>query len=203
VIHGSRRALLVIGFLVAPILPAHAQRRDTTAARPTGARPAAVRPAAISPGVSADSLRPPLSPGRALVYSMILPGYGQAVLGRHKAATGFLLAEAISLAMIRESAADVHEARRTANDTIVVSYVNANGAAALTTDSSRFNSAYVRTRHAHVEDWTALLIANHLIAGADAFVAANLWDVPVRVGLRTLSSGATALAFTIGAGTRP
>lgn len=192
-IQRSRRALLIIACVVAPTASAHAQRRDTLA----------VRPAPLSPGISADSLRPPLSPGRALVYSMILPGYGQAVLGRHKAATGFLLAEAVTLAMIRESAADVHEARRMANDTIVLSYVDANGAAALTTDSSQFNTAYVRTRHAHVEDWTALLIANHLIAGADAFVAANLWDVPVRVGLRTLSSGATALAFTIGAGGRP
>jgi len=187
-----RRALLVIACAVAPMASARAQRRDT----------AAVRPVPLSPGAPADSVRPPLSPGRALLYSMILPGYGQAALGRHKAATGFLLAEAVTLAMIRESAADVHEARRTANDTIVLSYVDANGLAALTTDSSQFNTAYVRTRHAHVEDWTALLIANHLIAGADAFVAANLWDVPVRVGLRTLSSGATALAFTIGAGGR-
>lgn len=185
-IEGSRRALFIGCLLAAPSLTAGAQRRDTTAGKPVS----------ISPGIAADSIRPPLSPGRAMVYSMILPGYGQAVLGRHKAATGFLLAEAVTLAMVRESAADVHEARRTANDTIVVSYVDANGNAAVVTDSAQFNSAYVRTRHAHVEDWTALLIANHLIAGADAFVAANLWDVPVRVGLRTLSSGATALAFT-------
>jgi len=199
VIHAARRAWMLAACITVPLAAARAQRRDTTSAQP---RPASVRQA-LSPRASADSVTPPLTPARAMVYSMILPGYGQAVLGRHKAATFFLLAEAISIAMVRESSADVREARRTANDTIVVSYVDANGNALLTTDSSQFNSAYVRTRHAHVEDWTALLIANHLIAGADAFVAANLWDVPVRVGLRKLSSGATALAFTIGARAKP
>ena len=38
--------------------------------------------------------------------------------------------------------------------------------------------------------WTALLIATHLIAGADAFVAAHLWDVPVEVSGQ--SSGRSA-----------
>jgi hypothetical protein len=180
---------------LAPLASARAQQqgadtvRDTTTAR-------LMRPP-LAPGVPGDSVRPPLSPGRAFLYSMALPGYAQAVLGRHKAATFFLLAEAVSIAMIRESGADVREARSMANDTVVVSYVGADGSAALVTDSSQFNSAYVRTRRAHVEDWTALLVANHLIAGADAFVAANLWDVPVRVGLRRLPSGATALAFSI------
>jgi hypothetical protein len=176
-----------------PLAAARAQQRgsDTTAA---GIKPP---PAPLAPGIASDSIRPPLTPGRALLYSALLPGYSQAVLGRHKAATFLLLAEAISIAMIRESGADVREARSTANDTVVVSYVGANGGASLVTDSSQFNSAYVHTRRAHVEDWTALLVANHLIAGADAFVAANLWDVPVRVGLRRLPSGATALAFSI------
>jgi hypothetical protein len=44
----------------------------------------------------------------------------------------------------------------------------------------------VRARSAHVEDWIALLVANHLFAGADAFVAAHLWDVPARLGLRVV-----------------
>jgi hypothetical protein len=180
----SLAALLVL----APAAAAGAQQRDTLATP---------RAPKVSPGISPDSIRPPLSPGRALLYSMAVPGYSQAVLGRHKAAAFFLIAEAVSIAMIRESGADVREARSTANDTVVVSYVNANGAASLVSDSSQFNTAYVRTRRAHVEDWTALLVANHLIAGADAFVAANLWDVPVRVGLRRMPSGATALAFSI------
>ena len=56
----------------------------------------------------------------------------------------------------------------------------------------RFNDAYITTRDAHVEDWVALLVANHLFAGADAFVAANLWDVPARLGLRVSARCRTA-----------
>ena len=74
----------------------------------------------------------------------------------------------------------MHEARRIVNDTIVVSYVDADGTARRDDRSSRRASTTpdVRTRAAHVEDWVALLVANHLFAGADAFVAAHLWDVP-------------------------
>jgi hypothetical protein len=110
-----------------------------------------------------------------------------------------MLVEAISIAMIRESGADVHEARRTVNDTVIVRYVDGQGVLVNTKNGDvappRFNSAYVRTRQAHVEDWAALLVANHLFAGADAFVAAHLWDVPARLGLRILPrSGGTTVS---------
>ncbi|HET9728033.1 MAG: hypothetical protein ACM3SX_01135 [Deltaproteobacteria bacterium] len=141
-----------------------------------------------------DSLRPPLSPRRAFFYSFLAPGYSQSVLGRHKAATSFVLVEAITVAMIRESAADLHEARRMANDTVVVSYVDASGNPSVVALPPRFGDADVHTRAAHVEDWIALLVANHLFAGADAYVAANLWDVPARLGLRMLPHGAVLSA---------
>jgi hypothetical protein len=136
-----------------------------------------------------DSLRTPIGPRRAFVYSFLVPGYSQSVLGRNKAAAAFLLVEAISLGMIRESAADRHEARRIENDTLIVSYVDASGSAGRITAPPHFNDGYVHTRAAHVEDWIALLVANHLFAGADAFVAANLWDVPARLGFRLLPNG--------------
>ena len=151
--------------------PAAAQQRDTTA-KPTAA---------------AESPKPPITPRRAFLYSFLAPGYSQSVLGRHKAATAFLFVEAVSVIMIRESAADAHEARRMAGDTVIVSY-GASGQPPETT-GPRFGSAEVRTREAHVEDWVALLVANHLFAGADAFVAAHLWDVPAHLGLRVLPGG--------------
>jgi hypothetical protein len=143
-----------------------------------------------------DSLHPPITPGRAFAYSFIAPGLGQSVLNRNKAATAFLLVESISLVMIRESAADVHEARRSANDSLVTSYVDASGNPAVTKVRPRFGSGEVKTRQAHVEDWVALLIANHLFSGADAFVAAHLWDVKARLGLRLYPHG-TGLAASV------
>ena len=35
----------------------------------------------------------------------------------------------------------------------------------------------------------ALLIFNHLFSGADAFVAAQLWDLPANVAIRWLPGG--------------
>jgi hypothetical protein len=135
-----------------------------------------------------DSLRTPIGPRRAFFYSFLLPGYSQSVLKRHKAAVLFMLVEAISLGMIRESAADVHEARRIRADSTVVSYLDESGQPVRT--RPRFNDAYIDTREAHVEDWVALLVANHLFAGADAYVAANLWDVRGRLAIRALPNGA-------------
>jgi hypothetical protein len=109
-----------------------------------------------------------------------------------------MLVEAISIAMIRESDADLQEARRMRNDTVVVAYVDEQGVLIPNgglVAPPRFNDAYVRVRSAHVEDWAALLVANHLFAGADAFVAAHLWDVPARLGLRVFPrSGGTTVS---------
>lgn len=142
-----------------------------------------------APPPGPDSLVPPITPRRAFLYSALLPGYAQSKLGRHKAAAAFAFVEAMSVVMIRESAADVHEARRAVNDTTVLSYVDPNTGAALSTPTTilpRFSSKEIATRKAHVEDWVALLVANHLFSGADAFVAAHLWDVPAHVSFRLL-----------------
>ncbi len=175
-----------IGALAAPAA-ARAQRPDSTGAR---------EPIRSLSTVPPDSLRPPIGPTRAFVLSFLVPGSAQSMLGRHKAAATFLFIEAVCIAMIRESAADVHEARRTANDTIIVSYVDPSGTPLITTSPPRFSSQEVHTREAHVEDWAALLVGNHLFAGADAFVSSHLWDVPIHVGMRSTSAGGHG--FTIG-----
>ena len=157
------------------------------AQRPDSARAVPLQPVSSA----ADSLRPPISPRRAFLYSFLAPGYAQSVLGRHKAASAFILVEAISIAMIRESAADVREARRFQNDSLILSY---DGSLTPNTRPGNFGSQYVKTRRAHVEDWIALLVANHLFAGADGFVAANLWDVKPKLAFRASPTGATLTA---------
>jgi hypothetical protein len=145
-----------------------------------------------------QSLQPPLSPRRAFLYSFLAPGYSQSVFGRRKAAAGFMLFEAISIAMIRESAADVHEARRGRADTLVVSWIDDSGHLLTPPDTvtPRFGDREVRSRQARVEDWIAVLVANHLLAGADAYVASHLWDVPARLGIRARPNG-VLLAATV------
>ena len=104
-----------------------------------------------------------------------------------------LAIEAMAIAMIRESAADVREARRMSGDSVVVTYVNpSTGAPApATIVPRRFDSQYVHVRQSHVEDWVAFLFANHLFSGADAFVAANLWELPAELSIRVAPGGAT------------
>jgi hypothetical protein len=165
---------------------------DLPAQRPDTGRVTA-RTVPTSPG---DTLRAPLTPRRAFLYSLVLPGYAQSVLGRHKAAALLMIFEGVAVSMIRESAADVREARRTANDSIVVSWVDASGAE-LTVPrkiAPRFDDNYVRSRRSHLEDWIAVLIANHLFAGADAYVGAHLWDVPARLSMQTTPNGLVVAA---------
>ncbi|HEY4306629.1 MAG TPA: hypothetical protein VGM82_19300 [Gemmatimonadaceae bacterium] len=169
-----RYSLLIAAFAATSLA---AQRPDSMRVVPT--------PVVRSIG---DSLRSPLTPRKAFLYGFLAPGYSQSVLGRHKAASAFLLVEAISLAMIRESAADLHEARRFENDSLVISY----GSDGIPIKApGRFGNTEVRTRKAHVEDWIALLVANHLFSGADGFVAANLWDVKAKLALRATPGGAS------------
>jgi hypothetical protein len=150
---------------------------------------------ADSARAAAAAVRPPLSPRRAFLTSLALPGSAQSVLGRPNAAALFILTEAIALLMVRETATELREARRLQDDSVAVYFVNPEtGALETRYQPGRYPSALVRARRAHFEDWIAALVANHIIAGADAFVAAHLWDVPVRVGFDATPRGATVTA---------
>jgi hypothetical protein len=135
--------------------------------------------------VGQDTLKPPISPGKAFLHSLIVPGSAQNTLGRHRMAAGLITVEAMSIAMIRESGADVREARQQLGDSLVISYVDANGnkLSVPTVERRRFGDDEVSSRRSHLEDWIALLVANHLFAASEAFVAASLWDVNARVTL--------------------
>src|SRR5262245_10485886 len=76
-----RLAVLAAALLCASPNVSRAQRADTSRV----ARPAA--------GAVKDPFAPPLTPRRAFFYSFLAPGYSQSVMGRNKAATGFLLFE--------------------------------------------------------------------------------------------------------------
>jgi hypothetical protein len=52
----------------------------------------------------------------------------------------------------------------------------------------------VRARRQHLEDWISFLVFIHLFAGADAFVAAHLQDMPVSASLAPGRGGGLAVA---------
>ena len=166
----TRLGALAIALLAATALPAQ-QRRDTTIATVDTVAPRA-------------ELRPPLSARRAFLYSLLVPGYAQSVLGRHRAGALEIAFEAASLIMIRISSADLREVKRNLRDSIPVSFVRPDGTPEIRYALTPYNSALLRARKAHVEDWIAVLVGNHLFSAADAYVASLLWDLPAEVAMR-------------------
>ena len=162
--------------------PVHAQRADSARAGVgrTTTDSARARP------------RPPLSPRRAFLYSLAVPGYSQSVLNRPTAGALFMLTESIALVMLRESAADLRQARRFRTDSLVVIGYEPSGTPI--TQVSAFNDRLIDIRRGHVEDWIAFIMANHLFAAADAYVAAHLWDLPTQISVEPRRDGATLAA---------
>ena len=168
----------------APLTAAEQQARASAAAGKA--------PRAVTPG-------PPISPGRAFFYSLLVPGLGQAKLDRPVAGALYGTLELVSIAMLHKTWFDEREAQRFMNDSIPLNYkVDANGVAVV--DSlgrpvvdqyafNRFGGTLRVARRANAEDWVALLIFNHLFSGADAYVAAHLWDLPANVAVRWLPGG--------------
>jgi hypothetical protein len=148
--------------------------------------------------------KPPISPTRAFIASAIVPGLAQSVLGR---STGvlFITVEAIALTMYGKARHDLSIARRFGSDSTPLSYAldpatgiplrdPETGALQVATWSSqRFGPERINARKTHVEDWVAVLIFNHLFAGIDGFVAAQLWELPAQVEMRASPRGGLTL----------
>lgn len=209
--------------LVSVAAAAHAQRADgaragvtapaaaSPAVEPYGpaAPPGVMRHEAGSPGAAEqDTVEgPPISPRRAFLYSFVLPGAGQARLDRAYAGGMFFLVEVAALTLLARSAEDLRIARAFSGDSMPLRYDidPVSGVVARDTDGDpivlewsqpRYNDDFVRTRKLHVEDWLAVLFFNHLFAGADAFVAAQLWDLPAKLGASQSRNG-TLITATI------
>jgi hypothetical protein len=153
---------------------------------------------------------PPISPRRAFVYSALIPGLGQSALGRNYTGGTFFLIEAVSWAILRRSASDVRIAKAFIGDSVPQTYaldpstglVQRDGRGnpvVATWAQTGYSQSLVRARTLQVEDWVAVILFNHLVAGADAYVAANLWDLPQHLGVRAtpLPRGGAALNFTL------
>jgi len=165
-----------VGWLAAAVLAglllgapnASAQHAD-------GARVGPTAPVSVDTAAAArDSLRrPPVSSKHALLESLAVPGWGQASLHRSTAGGLFAALEVTSIAMLIQSKKELTAAKELARDSVFSD--------SLQTNVVNPYAGRIPARKQAVEDWTFLLIFTHLISAADAFVAAQLWDVPVEV----------------------
>ncbi len=118
--------------------------------------------------------KPPVSPLAALGQSMLLPGWGQAVLGQRGPGTFFVFWEGLSLTMTVKSLRQL-------------SYQKKIGVDPDSLDNKR----------AEFQDWLVVLIFNHLVAGAEAFVSAHLWDFPADLAATSLPGGAIGVGVSL------
>ena len=110
---------------------------------------------------------------------------------RPKAAAIFLLAEAGAVGMSLKSWNDLSKAKKARADTVGTPALDDNGQPVLDPETgepvvnyaprNQNLAARVRARRSHLEDWIAVVVFNHLFAGADAYVSANLADFDANV----------------------
>jgi hypothetical protein len=120
-----------------------------------------------------DSIRPkpPITPGQAFLRSLVLPGWGQASLNRNVTGGVFLAFEGIAATMVWKSAWQL--------------------------DFARVRGKYVKSHTQEQQDWVTLLVFNHLMAGAEAYVSAHLWDFPAGLEIQRLPDGSTNVGLRV------
>ena len=154
------RCCAVLGFLLTAGPPDRltAQARDTTPASP---------PAAVARPDTSKHVKPV----GALWRSMLVPGWGQAVTGRHVTGAAFVIWEGVAVMMTVRAVQEKH-------------YMEQSG------------SANVGSKAQQIQDWAVLWGFNHLFAGAEAFVSAHLMDFPKELKVR-VAPGRIGVSFPL------
>ncbi len=95
---------------------------------------------------------------------LLIPGWGQAKLGRKLTGGIFVAWRGVTLGMTLKTS---HE----------LSYLERTG------------SGRVAAKRSEREDWLILLAFNHLMSGLEAYVSAHLWDFPQDLSVRAVPGG--------------
>ena len=141
-----------------------------------------------SDGVSAFFQDDPVSPGRAFLRSLVVPGWGHAAAGSYTRGGSYFLLQGTTAWMLYKSAEKRASARqeRDLHLSMAESRLRAEGIEdpdslrilAEQDDRVEEYEELVETRGEQVEDWAALGIFLMLMGAADAFVSAHLQDFP-------------------------
>jgi glucose/arabinose dehydrogenase len=170
------RAFLIAGLL---LLGRTADAQVTVPFPPTrpGQRPDSAQ-LADTVKVPLFRVQPPVSPLGALWRSLLVPGWGQSILGRRVTGAVFVVWEGVALTMTAKSLHQLHYAEQT-------------------------GAVTVAAKRQEVQDWAVLLGFNHLLAGAEAFVSANLWDFPGNLHATALPPNGIGIGVTLPLGNWP
>jgi hypothetical protein len=133
-------------------------------AAPAGRLAAQVPPEALPRVAPSPDTVHLVGPVGALWRSLLIPGWGQAVTGRHVTGALFVVWEGTTMYMTLK-------AHQEAN------YFRASG------------SPNLHAKRQEVQDWLVLWGFNHLFSGAEAFVAAHLRDFPKDLKIQAVPGG--------------
>lgn len=131
--------------------------------RLTAQTPDTMHASRAAPPGRADSSKH-IKPTAALWRSFLIPGWGQACTGRTVAGAGFVIFEGVAVMMTVRAVQEEH-------------YLVETG------------SADTTAKRQQIQDWVVLWGFNHLLAAAEAFVAAHLMDFPKELKLRAMPGG--------------
>lgn len=130
-----------------------------------------------APGDSAGTdsvpvIRPPISPMGAFWRSLLLPGWGQARLGRRTAGAFFIAFEGVALGMTLTTSSQLKYLEQA-------------------------DPGGVDAKSQQREDWLVLLGVNHLLAAMEAYVSAHLWDFPGDLTIQAAPNGGVTGAVSV------
>jgi hypothetical protein len=131
---------------------------------------------AVSATAAADSTGPPVSPMGAFLRSLVLPGWGQASVGRPVRGAFYFTMEAGSLWMLLKTQAKLSAAERIGDEELAAS------------------------RKDQKEDWIVMAVFWALFSGVDAWVSANMWDFQGAVVPPPDGSPGVAVQYTVPVG---
>lgn len=120
-----------------------------------------------------DSIRPrpPITPTTAFLRSLAVPGWGQSTLGRNVTGGVFIAFEGIAVTMVWKASWQLNFAR--------------------------VKGKYVKSHRQELQDWIVLLVFNHLMSGAEAYVSAHLWDFPAGLKMQAMPDGRTGAVLSV------
>lgn len=160
-----RAVPVVVGLaLLLAAAPLQGQQDTARAEHPDSAAPAGA--GVVRPPVD-SAVRPPVTPMGAFWRSLLLPGWGQAALGR-KLTGGIMVAwEGVALGMTIKTSHELAYFQNT-------------------------HSSLVPAKEQEQQDWIVLLAFNHLFSALEAYVSAHLWDFPPDLRIQALPHGVGA-----------
>lgn len=141
--------------------------QDTTVVVPPAPPPVELGTPVVPAPTASDSARRYIKPMAAFWRSLLIPGWGQARVGRKLTAGVFVAWEGVTLSMALKANQELAYLRRT-------------------------NDGRVEAKKQERQDWLVLLGVNHLLSAMEAYVSAHLWDFPGDLHVQALPRGVGA-----------